>query len=226
MIEHYWHTLPGPNWFSAPHIFAEQVARASDGALFVELGAWKGRSAAFMGVEIANSGKRIKFYSIDHWRGSLEEAPHREDEDVRRNRLYEVFLQNVSPLSEYVYPLRSDTAQAAARFEDLSIDFIYVDAGHSYSAVARDIRAWWPKLKVGGVMAGDDWRDVRRAVEDFFKWRGSEIIVRTGEPNAGWEQWLVQKDRQDSKKQLLLDRLHLAIRFGKKVAYKLAVREA
>jgi hypothetical protein len=210
MIEHYWNTLPGPCWFGATHIFAEQVELASDGAVFVELGAWKGRSAAFMGVEIANSGKRIKFYSVDHWCGSLEETAHRDDEDVRLNRLYEVFLHNVGPVSNYVRPLRSDTAQAAAQFEDLSIDFVYLDAGHTYPAVARDIRAWWPKLKVGGVMAGDDWRffdrahkefGVRRAVEEFFKSRGIDILVT----NPEWEQWLVHKDRLDSKKWLVFD---------------------
>ena len=139
MIQHYWQTLPGPQWFSATRIYAEQVKRAKDGAIFVELGAWKGRGTAFMGVEIANSRKRIEFYTVDHWHGSLEEKAHVEDEDVRLGRLYEVFSQNVKLVRDYVRPLRSDSALAANRFKDRSVDFVYVDAGHTCAAVARDI---------------------------------------------------------------------------------------
>jgi hypothetical protein len=92
-----------------------------------------------MGVEIANSGKCIDFYAVDHWRGSLEEKAHEEDEDVRLNRLYETFLTNVMPVKDYIRPLCLDSAEAAASFEDHSVDFVYMDAGHTTAAVARDL---------------------------------------------------------------------------------------
>jgi SAM-dependent methyltransferase len=202
MIPHYWHTLPGPQWFSATRIYAEQVKRADHGAVFVELGCWKGRSTAFMGVEIANSGKCIDFYAVDHWRGSLEERAHEEDEDVRRGRLYETFQTNIRPIENYIRPLRLDSAEAAANFEDRSVDFVYMDAGHTTAAVARDIAAWWPKLKAEGTLAGDDWcyinercndLSVRRAVLEFFVPRGIAILVQPGDPNPEREQWLVSK---------------------------------
>lgn len=199
MVEHYWHMLPGPIWFSGTRIYAEQVKRAKAGAVFVELGAWKGRSTVFMGVEIANSGKDIKFYSIDHWHGSLEEIDHREDEDVRLGQLYEVYLENIRRVKDYVHPIRSDTAEAAQQFDDQSVDFVYVDAGHTYRAVTRDIAAWWPKVRLGGVLAGDDWcfdRDefgVRRAIAEFFTARGIEVFIQPGEPNPEWQQWIILK---------------------------------
>jgi hypothetical protein len=117
-MDHYWQMLPGPQWFSGAGIYAEQVRAARDGAVFVELGAWKGRSSAFMGVEIANSGKRIDFYAVDHWLGS-EESDHDSDPDARLNRLFEVFEDNIGPVRSFVHPLRSDSAAAAARFDDL-----------------------------------------------------------------------------------------------------------
>lgn len=203
-MEHYWHLLPGPSWFGSARIYAEQVRRANEGAVFVEVGAWKGRSASFMGVEIANSGKSIAFYTVDNWRGSPE---HIEDEDVRLGRLYEVFLNNIEPVKDYVRPLRADSAEAAMRFGDRSVDFVYLDAEHSAAAVAREITAWWPKLKVGGTLAGDDWSfvdpsnndfGVRRAVIDFFEPRGIDISIQAGSPNE-WEQWLVRKQSLASK---------------------------
>jgi hypothetical protein len=49
-------------------------------------------------------------------------------------------------------------------------------------------------------MAGDDWCFfdgkefcVRRAVEDFFTPREIEILVRSGQPNPEWEQWVADK---------------------------------
>ena len=48
-------------------LYALMVRNAPMQARFVEVGSWAGRSAAFMGVEILNSGKQIKFDCIDPW---------------------------------------------------------------------------------------------------------------------------------------------------------------
>jgi Methyltransferase domain len=193
IFEHYWHKLPGPIWFNGITIYSEQVERAKDGAVFVELGVWKGRSTVFMAVEIANSGKNIEFHAVDHWRGSSSESAHQEDQDVREGRLYEVFLENIRPVKNYVHPICSDSADAAQQFPDRSVDFVYVDAGHTFAAVPRDIAVWWPKVKHGGVLSGDDWcgRGVRGAVTEFFSPRGIQVITQPGSCHPEWKQWLV-----------------------------------
>ena len=86
MIEHYWQTVPG--WFHAEDLYCRMVEEAKDGGLFVEVGSWKGRSASFMGVEIANSGKQIDFWCVDTWAGSpeFEHQQHRRF-DPRRELL-------------------------------------------------------------------------------------------------------------------------------------------
>ena len=53
--------------------------------------------------------------------------------------------------------MRMKTTEAAKVTEDNSVDFIYVDAGHTYEAVMEDLEAWWSKVKVGGIIAGDDY---------------------------------------------------------------------
>lgn len=64
-MDHYWRGLPGPVWFSGARIYQRYVAGVEGPSIAVELGAWKGRSTCFMGVEIANSGKPIDFYTVD-----------------------------------------------------------------------------------------------------------------------------------------------------------------
>lgn len=66
----------------------------------------------------------------------------------------------------------------STEFEDNYFDFIYIDAWHTYESVTKDLIAWWPKLKDGGLFCGDDYMlahdhpeskfEVVEAVEDFF----------------------------------------------------------
>ena len=42
-------------------------------------------------------------------------------------------------------------------FADATVDVIFHDAGHEYGAVEADLRAWLPKLRVGGIWALHDY---------------------------------------------------------------------
>ena len=37
------------------------------------------------------------------------------------------------------------------------MDFVFIDASHEADMVYLDCEAWWPKVKVGGVLAGHDY---------------------------------------------------------------------
>jgi predicted O-methyltransferase YrrM len=45
---------------------------------------------------------------------------------------------------------------AVTKFEDNSLDFVYVDGDHTYDGVVRDIKLYLPKIKSGGFIAGHD----------------------------------------------------------------------
>jgi hypothetical protein len=52
--------------------------------------------------------------------------------------------------------MRMTSEEAAKLVPAHSLDFVYLDANHSYDMVKRDIALWWPKIKWGGVLAGHD----------------------------------------------------------------------
>ena len=55
-MEHYYNTLQ--HWFNYPDIFLEAIQNATDGDHFVEIGVWKGGSAAFMGLKFLTLVKK------------------------------------------------------------------------------------------------------------------------------------------------------------------------
>lgn len=161
----------GQSWFSYPNLYSLMVQRFSSGSKFVEVGSWKGMSSAYMAVEIANSGKQIEFYCVDHWLGSQEHhdpTSHAYDPDV--HRLYEIFVENMNPVKEYYTPMKMTSLESAKHFEDESLDFVFIDASHDYESVKEDIAIWSPKLKNTGVLAGHDidYDPVTRAVDEMI----------------------------------------------------------
>ena len=64
------------------------------------------------------------------------------------------------------------STDAAKLYQDESIDFVFIDAEHDERSVYTDISAWWPKIKKGGILGGDDysylWPGVEVAVNRFF----------------------------------------------------------
>ena len=59
--------------------------------------------------------------------------------------------------------LRLTPQQAITHIPDNSIDFIYIDDRHDYCSVMQNLELFWPKLRVGGVMAGHDYLTVAEA---------------------------------------------------------------
>jgi hypothetical protein len=142
----------GENWFSYPNLYKKVVNEFPAGSKFVEVGSWKGKSSAFMAVEIANSKKDIEFTCIDTWEGSVE---HQGQKDL--HQLYDVFIENMKPVEDYYKPVRLPSLEAVSQFEDRSLDFVFIDASHEYEDVKQDIYAWLPKVKYGGILAGHDY---------------------------------------------------------------------
>ena len=57
--------------------------------------------------------------------------------------------------------MRSLSTTAAENFEDSYFDWIYIDALHTESALLKDLHAWYPKVRDGGLISGDDFGDVQ-----------------------------------------------------------------
>jgi len=165
-MDHFYQNIPG--WCAFADLYRDAVAKARSPALFVEVGSWKGRSAALMGVEIVNSGKAIEFCCIDPWLEGGPDLVGTEFETKGENVLYQEFLRNTAPLAGVIKPMRMTSLEAVELFADESIDFLMLDGDHNYPVVKQEIQAYLPKMKKGGIISGDDyrWPGVTQSVEE------------------------------------------------------------
>ncbi|CAD7929141.1 unnamed protein product [Amoebophrya sp. A120] len=66
-------------------------------------------------------------------------------------------------------------------------DLIFIDGDHSYEGVQRDLAAWYPRLRAGGVLAGHDfdiqWYGVVLAVLEFVQKQNLKLWLG---PDAVW----------------------------------------
>ncbi len=184
-----------PGWFDFQDIFDFAIDKAPEGAKFLEIGGWFGRSACYMGERIQQSGKKITHYAVDIWNHpGHKEMGHYETIQKRGGSMLSAFRSYMEEagVSHIVNPIQGNSHQVHENFENESLDFIFVDGDHSYDGAKLDIILWWPKLKPGGFMAGHDYyeygghTDVRLAVDYCFNLQPGEALIRNGS-------WLMEK---------------------------------
>lgn len=168
-MEHFYKNIESENWFGYEDLYSYVVNRFETGSHFVEVGVWKGMSSCFMAVEIINSGKNIKFDCVDTW--EFVESSKEINKD-QFNNLFEIFKKNIDPVKNIIGVIKSLSWEGSKNYEDNSLDFVFIDAGHDYESVTKDLKSWYPKIKNKGIIAGHDYHydcGVYPAVNDFFK---------------------------------------------------------
>jgi hypothetical protein len=95
---------------------------------------------------------------------------------------YPTLLEDFCKDKPFTQILFKDSAEAASDITNESLDFVYVDADHSYEAVKRDINSWYSKLKSGGWMMFHDFNiyklneEVAGATREFANSHGLALI--------------------------------------------------
>jgi len=162
--------------------YYESVVNDYGGGVLVEVGCYLGRSLCHLGTLVRESGKPFTVIGVDHCLGSgLENGRDNHVEAVKRNgQTFAGELWNnvvACGLHDIVSLIVGESGRVSNLFPDESLTMVFIDAGHNYADVHRDIRLWYPKVRLGGEIAGDDygiegqppvWPGVRRAVDELF----------------------------------------------------------
>ncbi len=114
-----------------------------------EIGVAQGEFSESMFKAIPN----LKLYCIDIWRPY---HGNRLSGSWERNKNFKAIASQ--KLSKYnAVIINKMSLDAANDIPDNSLDFVFIDANHSFDYVIQDLIIWSKKVKTGGIVSGDDY---------------------------------------------------------------------
>jgi uncharacterized Rossmann fold enzyme len=125
----------------------------------------------------------ITLYMVDSWATSAEDSEYAKSGDfhaslkkIQQDNYHAGTCRAVERFGARAKIIRKPSIEAAKDIGDNSLDFVFIDADHSYEGCKADILAWHPKLKAGGLLSGHDYNNtdypcfgVDKAVDEFSK---------------------------------------------------------
>lgn len=140
-------------------------------------------TAAEVGVMHGGYSKHVlkdwkgqKYYMIDLWERQDKEIYRERTSDINYDVKYHE-AKRVADADPRVFMLRGMSVDMAPILPDNSLDWVWIDANHSYKAVLEDMDAYFPKVRPGGLFSGHDygwdtnwphWCEVKPAVDRWM----------------------------------------------------------
>ncbi len=115
-------------------------------------------------------------YLVDPYKGDYGEGQHGEYSQKRLDRESKKAKRRLRKYKEKITWIKKKSEDAISLIPN-NLDFVYIDANHKYEFVKKDVEMYYPKLKDGGLLAGDDFErcskerdsDVNKVVLEFIK---------------------------------------------------------
>lgn len=127
-------------------------------------------------IGVRDGENLLKMYSesldelvaVDIWKetGVLSENDLKYSQAELDNQ-YNQVIEMSKKTNNKIKVIKSFSDKASQNFENEYFDFIYIDADHTYEAVKLDLKSWWPKLKVGGLIGLHDYVDIKHGDVEF-----------------------------------------------------------
>jgi hypothetical protein len=135
--------------------FAEPNLKTWKGQLYVLVDLWT-RS------DCVNGNQSMCVYGFNATDGGRAERDF--DKMITKLR-----MQRLGPKHQNRYQLlQNSTLEAAKQFPDGHFDWIYLDATHTYDAARKDLEAWYPKVRLGGLISGHDYQFQHQSIGDGY----------------------------------------------------------
>jgi predicted O-methyltransferase YrrM len=146
----------------ALYLAALRAGASFEGATFVEIGAWCGKSTVYVGA--AAEATRAVLFSLDHHHGSEENQagwehhdPSLIDPDTGRIDTLPQWRATVvnAQLERSVVGVVGDSPTVSAHWR-APLAFCFIDGGHGEEPAWADYRGWAPSVAEGGWLAIHD----------------------------------------------------------------------
>lgn len=145
------------NWFDR-HIPTFQkhlgllMAQDSPPVQALEIGSFEGKSSCWL-MDNVLTKPDDHLFCCDTFAGSPEHDPMKVD----YSGIFDRFMENVKPYGNRVTVLKGKSQDMVRELPLNFFDFVYIDGSHEAPDVLQDACISWGSLKVGGIMAFDDY---------------------------------------------------------------------
>lgn len=123
----------------------------------------------------------LVLHMVDPWTTSPQDGQYAKSGDFhaaltqdQQDNYYERTKLTVEFARDRARIIRKPSIEAAQDIPNSSLDFVFIDADHSYEGCKSDIESWTPKLKQGALLSGHDYKNtdypcfgVEKAVDEF-----------------------------------------------------------
>jgi len=169
-------------------------------ALKLKVGVEVGVQYGLFSDHILHHSSIDTLYSVDPWM-MFSQEDYQDMGNVTQREQDSRYLYAVTQLRRHQYRsviVRRTSEEAATILADHMMDFVYIDANHSYEQCRHDLELWWPKLRPGGLFSGHDYVDgkfsagdfgVKSAVDEFVGREQLKLYVTDEE----WPTWYALK---------------------------------
>ena len=153
-----------------------EILKDKNHRIGAEIGVWKGKFTYNILELLPNIEK---LYCVDPWI-MYEEYKNSLQSDTfikaNYNNIFNVYKNQTKKYKKKIVTLKMMSEEALKKIPDGCLDWIFIDANHSYEYVKQDIINWIPKVKSGGLVSGHDYgRDthsdigVTKAVDELIE---------------------------------------------------------
>jgi hypothetical protein len=136
----------------------------------VEVGTLKGEFAKSLLSRWDNG----VLYMVDVWR-KMDNYVDSNNNDEDSGIILDC-IKNISNFVDRAHMMRMSSDVACKLFSDESLDFVYLDANHSYDGFIKDFNNWYPKVKKGGLIAGHDYMMIHWYDDKFLENKKDKAI--------------------------------------------------
>lgn len=179
--------------FERPMIlFISEMNKKGSRLVGVEIGVYRGDNAFFILTKLPIK----KLFLIDPYLEyqTYKDVGWTEIKQPDFNNYFALAKRKVRKFEDKTIFIKEKSSDAANQIPN-GLDFVYIDGNHKYEFVKHDIELYYPKLKRGGVIGGDNFESifpgVARAVLEFTD--KYSLKIHGARSDASYEWWVIKK---------------------------------
>ena len=151
------------------------LTKIKENAICAEVGVWKGEFSS----RILEKGPR-ELHLIDPWIHQDYIGRYYSIKQGKMNAIHKGVVTKFQKDSRVTIHRK---LSIEAEFPKEYFDWVYIDGDHSYEAVVKDLNHYYPMMKKGGFLCGDDYgrtdkncaKGPKPAVDEFAEARGLKL---------------------------------------------------